>query len=72
MVRKLCLLDMMNETEKIDWFSSISQLLIYDGVAQWVARLTRNVEVVGSSPIKGPRCFIEQETLPVLLSTGWF
>ena len=31
----------------------------------------RNVEVVGSSHIKGPRCFIEQETLPVLLSTGW-
>jgi len=24
----------------------------------WVARLTRNVEVVGSSPIKGPRCFL--------------
>ena len=35
--------------------------------AQWVARLTRNVEVVGSSPIKGPRCFIEQETLPLCL-----
>ena len=43
-----------------------------DGVAQWVARLTRNVEVVGSSPIKGPRCFLEQETLPLLHSTGWF
>jgi len=26
---------------------------------------------VGSSPIKGPRCFLEQETLPLLLSTGW-
>ena len=24
------------------------------GVAQWVARLTGNVEVVGSKPIKGP------------------
>mgnify|MGYP000060686323 CR=1 FL=1 len=34
--------------------------------------MTRNVEVVGSSPIKGPRCFIEQETLPLLLSTIWF
>ena len=42
------------------------------GVAQWVARLTRNVEVVGSSPIKDTRCFFEQETLPLLLSTGWF
>ena len=42
------------------------------GVAQWVARLIRNVDVLGSSPIKGPRCFLEQETSPVLLSTGWF
>ena len=41
------------------------------GQAQWVARLTRNVEVVGSSLIKGPRCFLEQETLPLLLCTGW-
>jgi len=41
-------------------------------MAQWVARLTRNVEVVGFSPIKGPCCFLEQETLPLLLSTGWF
>ena len=40
-------------------------------VTQWVALLTRNVKIVGSSPIKGPRCFLEQETLPVLLSTGW-
>ena len=38
----------------------------------WAARLTRNVEVVGSSPIKGPRCSLAQETLPLLLSTGWF
>ena len=43
-----------------------------DGVAQWVARITRNVEVVGSSAIKGPRCFLKQETLPLLLTTGWF
>ena len=42
------------------------------GVAQWVVRLTRNVEVVGSNPIKGPRCFLEQETLPLLMSTCWF
>ena len=41
-------------------------------MARWVALPTRNVEVVGSSPIKGPRCFVEQETLPLLLSTGWF
>ena len=42
------------------------------GVAQWVARLTRNVEVVGSIPIKGTRFFLEHETLPLLLTTGWF
>ena len=41
------------------------------GVAQWVACLTRNVEVLGSSPIKGPRYFLEQETLPLLLSTSY-
>jgi len=41
-------------------------------MVQWVARLTRNVEVVGSSLIKGRLCFLEQETLPLLLSTGWF
>ena len=39
---------------------------------QGVARLTGNAEVLGSSPIKGPRCLLEQETLPLLLSTGWF
>ena len=33
---------------------------------------TRNVKVVGFSPIKGPLCFLKQETLPLLLSTGWF
>jgi len=43
---------------------------IRGGMAQWVAR--HNVEVAGLSPIKGPRCFLEQETLPLLLSTGWF
>jgi len=32
------------------------------GVSQWVASLTRNVEVVGLSPIKGLRRFLEQET----------
>ena len=35
----------------------------WDDVAQRVARLTRNVEVLGSSPIKGPRCFPETFTL---------
>ena len=47
--------------------STATSLTLYSGVAQWVARLTRNVEVVGSSHIKGPRCFLEQETLPLCL-----
>ena len=50
----------------------ISSDVSNNAVAQWVARLTRNVEVVGSNPIKGLRCFLEQETLPLLLSTGMF
>ena len=48
-------------------FSSIMAIYLTGGVA----RLTRNMEVVGSSPIKGPRCFLEQNTLPLLLSTYW-
>ena len=63
-----------------DWFILVIitgdlpslELHIFYGVAKWVARLTRNVKVAGSSPIKGPRCFIEQDTLPLLLSTGCF
>ena len=30
------------------------------------------LSVVSLSPIKGPLCFLEQETLLSLLSTGWF
>ena len=54
------------------WIMQEQRQYLRGGVAQWVARLTRNVEVVGSSPIKGPRCYLEQDTLPLLLSTGWF
>ena len=46
--------------------------LLREGVVQWVTRVTRNLEILGSSPIKDYRCFIEQEHLPLLLSTGWF
>ena len=42
------------------------------GVAQCVTRLIRNMSVVGSNPIKGSRCFLEQDTLPSFLSTSWF
>ena len=39
-------------------------------LAHWVA--SRNVEVVSSTPINAPSCFFGQDTLPLLLSTGWF
>ena len=55
-----------------DMHSTTLMLLIFVESENRVARLTRNVEVVGSSPTKGPLCFLEQETLPLLLSTGWF
>jgi len=35
-----------------------------------MAHLSRNLLVVGLSPIKGPCCFLEKESLPLLLSTG--
>ena len=39
------------------------------GGAQWFARLIRNVEVLGSNPIKDNP---EQANLPLFLSTVWF
>jgi len=51
---------------------AVTEFDLRGSVAQGVACLTRNEEVVGSSPIKGPRNILEQETLPLLLSTGWF
>ena len=45
--------------------------LLRDDVVQWVTRVTRNLEIIGSSPSTDYRCFIEQEPLPLLLSTGW-
>ena len=42
-----------------------------DDIVQWVASLTRNWSVLSSNPIKGSRCFTEQETLNSLRSTGW-
>ena len=34
--------------------------------SQWVARLTRNEEVVGSSLIKRPRGFLKQDTFSLI------
>ena len=39
--------------------------------AQWVAGLTRNVEVVSSSTNNAPLISLSKK-LPLLLSTGWF
>ena len=53
--------------------SSVFQDLWYIFVTvAWVALLALNVFVVDSNSIKGPCCFLGQETLPLLLSTGWF
>ena len=38
-------------------------------MAQWY--ITSN-SVLRMNPTKGSHCFLEQETLPSLLSTGWF
>jgi len=62
-----------NKNTLLIWFRRIIQPSpLRVGVAHWVARLTRNVEVVDSSPIKCPRCFLDQYTFPLLLSTGLF
>ena len=48
---------------------------IRGGVAQWVARLTRDRWIPVSrefEPHQRPCCFLEQETLLSLLSSGWF
>ena len=61
-----------NSTLGIYWqlFRVLDHFILRGGMAQWVTHLTHNVEVVGSNPIKGPSCFLEQKTLPLLLSTG--
>ena len=53
-------------------FKQNTNLSLFEGVAWHSGLHVRNVEVVGLSPIKGIHCFLEQETLPLLLSTGWF
>ena len=49
------------------YYKSYIISMLRGGVAQRVARLTRNVEVVGSSPIKGPRCFLHKKLYPYCL-----
>ena len=38
----------------------------------WISVWYVLVLVVHLRPVKGSRCFLEQETLPLLLITGWF
>jgi len=40
-------------------------------VPQLVVRLTHNLSNLSLKLIKASYCFIEQDTLPSLLSTGW-
>ena len=44
-------------------------------MVQWLARLTVNLMMLVSHGVKSyqrlTRCFLDQETLPPLLSTGW-
>ena len=55
-----------------DW---LRQLHKYGLQKVWVARLTRDRWILVSrefEPHQRPRCFTEQETLLLLLSSGWF
>ena len=52
MSKTSCLQELLRWTFLMSTYSSFPYF-----VAQWVARLTRNVEVVGSSPIKKPPLF---------------
>ena len=55
------------------WKASLILCMLNEGdEAHCVARLTRNRSVVRSNPVKASRCFLEQETLSSLFSTGWF
>ena len=41
-------------------------------MAQWVAGVSYNQSVVSSNNSKSFICFLGNETLPSLVSTGWF
>ena len=53
-------------------FSLPSVHPLHTGQFNFIKRVHRNQSVLSSNPIKGSHCFIEQESLPSLLSTGWF
>jgi len=57
------------ETARADAESLVS---MRGDVAQLIVHLTRYWSGVISSPIKGSCYLLEQETLPSMLSTGWF
>ena len=51
---------------------SLKAILTDGCVVQWVACLKINHSVVSLNPIKGSCCLLQLETLPKLLSNGWF
>ena len=58
------------QTNKVYSMSIIAFKMGY--MAQWVECQTRHQSIVGSSSVKGSSCFIEQETLTLLLSICLF
>ena len=66
-----------NKNTLLIWYQRIIQPSpLRVGVAHWVARLTRNVEVVDSSPIKCPVVSLINTHYPYCLvlvcSSNWF
>ena len=67
---KRCILNIDYATKTI---VDMYQVKFRGGMGYWVVSLqTRNGLVLGLSSIKGSDCFLELETLPLLLSTGRF
>ena len=64
--RKVAVYDYIWEEEDVGYFASTLVLYIL------LLKLLMMYLILGSSPIQGPRCFLEQETLHLLLSNGWF
>ena len=41
-------------------------------MVKWVACLTCHLSVLSLNPYKDSHCFLEQELIPLMLSTGWY
>ena len=66
MSKTSCLQELLRWTFLMSMYSSFSYF-----VAQWVARVTRNVEVMFEPHQKAPIVSLSKK-LPLLLCTGWF